>query len=173
MDWYKCVPFVVGLICAYTLLQGAYNMDTSITVALIGLLGTVLITVFTELIKTFKNSGTINDIHNVSVDMKPQVEEIQSTVKAIEPSIIRIEDRSSKIDAIASTVQSFNQMKEATAKESPDKVIAAIVSVYDQLIKATEENNALLKENQELKNELEKQRALNRKLTKSHYDLQR
>lgn len=158
----------------------ATNYITEIAVACIGGAAVVIAALIAGIIalvgqwKQLKRDGkTIDKICGQASDMKPQVEEIQSTVKAIEPSIIRIEDRSSKIDAIASTVQSFNQMKEATAKESPDKVIAAIVSVYDQLIKTTEENNALLKENQELKNELEKQKALNRKLTKSYHDLQR
>lgn len=169
------VPAVVSLI----LLWSGQSMGSTDLLIALATIAAALIAGIIALVgqwKQLKRDGkTIDKIYGQASDMKPQVEEIQSTVKAIEPSIIRIEDRSSKIDTIAAAVQSFNQMKESAAEKttSPEKVIAAITSVYDQLVKVTEEKNTLLKENLELRNELERQKALNRSYQKSYNDLER
>lgn len=180
------LPVVISICCLWgyivMVILTATNYTIEIAVACIGGAAVVIAALIAGVIalvgqwKQLKRDGeTINKISGQASDIRPKVEEIQSTVKAIEPSIVRIEDRSSKIDTIAAAVQSFSQMKESTADKtvSPEELIAKISSVYDQLAKVSEEKAVLLKENEELKKELKKQKALNRSLQQSNRYLER
>lgn len=180
------LPAVIGACCLWgyviMVMLSATNNAIEIVVAYIGgvaVIGGALIAGVIALIgqwRQLKRDGkTINKISDHASDMKPKVEEIQSAVRAIGPSIIRIEDRSSKIDTIAAAVQSFSQMREETADKTipPEELIAKISSIYAQLAKVSEEKAVLLKENEELKRELKKQKALNHSFQKSNRELER
>lgn len=180
------LPAVIAACCLWgyviMVMLSATNNAIEIVVAYIGgvaVIGGALIAGVIALIgqwRQLKRDGkTISKISDHASDMKPKVEEIQSAVRSIGPSIIRIEDRSSKIDTIAAAVQSFSQMREETADKTipPEELIAKISSIYAQLAKVSEEKAVLLKENEELKRELKKQKALNHSFQKSNRELER
>lgn len=103
------------------------SVGGAILVALIG--GIVTLIVANRQLK--RDSQTLSEIRqDTSVEIKPKVDNIDYSVKAIAPSIIKIEDRSAKIDTIASAVDHFQFLKDQSGIRQ-EELMAKIAKLFD------------------------------------------
>ena len=132
--WLLYLPVVLGI----ANLWRSILMNDSIIVALIGAAAVIiaaLIAAIASLISINKqlkrDSQTLSEISkDTSVEIKPKVSSIDASVKALVPSIVKIEDRSTKIDTIASAVDHFRFLKDQSGIQQ-EELIAQIAKLFD------------------------------------------
>lgn len=107
---------------------------------IIGFLGVIL----GVTIPLRRDGKTIDSISADTTDIKPKVDTISSTVNTISPSIVKIEERNSKIDAIMTEIEVFKRLKSEAGGSivKPEVLLVSISSVL-------EENADLRKQHQE------------------------
>lgn len=124
--------------------------------------------------KQLKRDGRIIDsISSDTTDMMPKVENINSSVNCMVKDVIRIEERNSKIDAIATEIEVFKRLKSEAGGSSvkPEILLATISSVLEEnanlrqqhqedqqkILTLSIENNRLQFRNQQLESTLKQQ----------------
>ena len=116
-----------NIIMNEALIPTIISVGGAILVALIG--GIVTLIVANRQLK--RDSQTLSEIRqDTSVEIKPKVDNIDYSVKAIAPSIIKIEDRSAKIDTIASAVDHFQFLKDQSGIRQ-EELMAKIAKLFD------------------------------------------
>ena len=130
--WYIYVLAAVGLVFAYTIwAKEGMDMKEGILITLLTILGTVVI----ELIKSIKDRTVIQSTKADTADIKPKVDRMDQAFEAFKPNITKIEERTAKIDSIASAVTSFQNLKESNDKDklNPQEVVAQIIDAYNEI----------------------------------------
>lgn len=124
--------------------------------------------------KQLKRDGkSIDEAKNAVSDMQPKVGSIHSSTETMKTSLIKIEERNSKIDSIATEIEVFKRIKSETAGSSirPEALLASVQSVLEEnaqlrkqnydaqqrIIILTTENNRLQFRNQQLEAALKQQ----------------
>ncbi len=141
---WTCMPSLIVMAISICLLWGYIIMaileSIDLTVALIGAGGVIagaliggLFSLIVQGRQLKKDGKTIDHIDSNTTKMKPKVDRIDSTVNDLVPSIIRIEERSAQINQIASSVESFNQMKKYASDNTiaPEELLAQMADVFE------------------------------------------
>lgn len=120
------VIFMDGTYLIQTIIGGA----VSIVVALIAVLGTHC----SEMKQLKRDGKTIDKISSDTTDMKPKVDATNANVNSMVKDITKIEERTIKIDAIATEVEVFKRMKNDASGASikPEVLLAHISAILEE-----------------------------------------
>ncbi|MDO4542621.1 MAG: hypothetical protein Q4C00_07335 [Bacillota bacterium] len=152
------IPYIIGLAAAFGyLIYTEYFSDiltdddimtaglVAIAVAIIGVAGGI----WQEIVLLKKDGKTLNDVKSDTSEMKPEVANIDSTTKKIDGRLETLSDKIPPKDGVLELVEDLHFRKRLLDRisvnvESPDFLVAGIQNVYER-------NNALEKENRELR----------------------
>lgn len=178
--WYIYIPVVSAgvssLLFWLIYLWGAYFMGyreliTAIIAATATLLAAIVGGIISLIVqgRQLKRDGKTIDETKVAVtDIKPKVDNTNLVVNDVEKSVSRIEERSSKIDFIATEMEVYKRMKSEAGGNGiqPDVLIASMSSVFEENARLRKQyQNARLQirklslENEQLKDALQKTRS--------------
>lgn len=133
--WLEYLPLASGILAAYLIIGGEWNMDTAIIVALIGLSGTAII----ELIKAFKDGSIIRKTNDQTSDMYPKVDNIAKLTEA----------QSKNISALASDLE-YRKRLEAQFPQS----VAGSNMIYAGVGEMLKQQESIDKQYQEAKDQI-------------------
>lgn len=166
--------FGSAIICFRNVLaEVLINMGIGDWITIVGIIIGFIGVILGVTIPLRRDGKTIDSISADTTDMKPKVGNINSVVNDIVKDIVKIEERNSKIDAIATEIEVFKRLKSETTGNSvkPEVLLASISSVLDenaqlrrqhqedqrQILTLSTENNKLRFRNQQLEITLKQQ----------------
>ena len=126
-------------------LWGLIVMEFDLISAIIGGAVTLVVSVLTlfgvqlsESRQLKRDSESIKETKNIAADTKLTVTGLNASVEAIKPSISQIDDRTKKIDSIATEIAIFRELRNGTSGGvRPEVMLASMSAVFEE--------NAMLK----------------------------